>query len=430
MFSLTRRLVPRTLSFARANATLQPANSSAVPASSIPPSLLTAATDAPKSGEKDKRTPSAPKLATSSPATTNGRRRRKGGPRKPAVQKRPEVSVGKPKQWNKALAPGVLPAYDLALELILKDSSRLKGEAEAVRKEISNLEANSNGAEDDSGKLADLKKLLNTLEVQSEVNIPEVRWSVANAMVDMNKPSHRHLVEQKWRKDGDLDLLMERVHQMHVVPDVLPDLHPSLDLRITAPATKEQLLADPAKRHVEVEPGIFLTANRTVEPPKVYVNVFHPEERLYTLLMVDPDVPDPENESFQTYLHWLKPNVKLSALTRTRLLDLNTHTPYVPPHPQNGTPYHRYCMFLLPQSAELNIPVVTTEQRLGFNVRAFLQEHNIDPASGGGVHMWREIWDDHVSTIYRDILHAPEPRFGRPPRPEMRSELQGSKKYV
>lgn len=55
---------------------------------------------------------------------------------------------------------------------------------------------------------------------------------------------------------------MERVHQMHVVPDVLPDLHPSLDLRITAPATKEQLLADPAKRHVEVEPGIFLTANR------------------------------------------------------------------------------------------------------------------------------------------------------------------------
>lgn len=33
---------------------------------------------------------------------------------------------------------------------------------------------------------------------------------------------------------------------------------------------------------------ILLMKSQTVEPPKIYTTVFHPEERLYTLLMIDP----------------------------------------------------------------------------------------------------------------------------------------------
>jgi hypothetical protein len=33
---------------------------------------------------------------------------------------------------------------------------------------------------------------------------------------------------------------------------------------------------------------ISLIICQTVEPPKIYTTVFHPEERLYTLLMIDP----------------------------------------------------------------------------------------------------------------------------------------------
>lgn len=36
------------------------------------------------------------------------------------------------------------------------------------------------------------------------------------------------------------------------------------------------------------------------------VTVFHPETRYYTLLLVDPDVPDPEHRGFTTYLHWMQ----------------------------------------------------------------------------------------------------------------------------
>ena len=55
---------------------------------------------------------------------------------------------------------------------------------------------------------------------------------------------------------------MERIYQMNVVPDMLPELHPSFDLRIRylAPAPKDNYLRTRVKRkHRQVEPGIFLT---------------------------------------------------------------------------------------------------------------------------------------------------------------------------
>ncbi len=81
----------------------------------------------------------------------------------------------------------------------------------------------------------------------------------------------------------------------------------------------------------------------------------------------------------------------------------------------------------------LDIPVVPMEQRRGFDVRAFAQRWNLDGAKGGGAHMFREVWDEEVSKIYKTILgqwqhlifavvllansfflDIPEPRFGRP----------------
>ncbi|KAJ6569513.1 phosphatidylethanolamine-binding protein [Mycena capillaripes] len=206
-------------------------------------------------------------------------------------------------------------------------------------------------------ELERLRSEQRALDVLSEVNLPEVRWSVANAMADMGIPSHRHLVEQRWRKDGDLDLLMERLHQMHVIPDALPVLHPSLDLHVTArlmPEHFESLMKrNRSQRRVntfkEVVPGNYLTPRQTRVPPKLYANVFHTDVRLYTMLLVDLDVPDEANQTYTTFLHWLKPNIPLSATHTGRIPLLNTHTRYIPPHPQRGTPYHRYALLLLPQ---------------------------------------------------------------------------------
>jgi large subunit ribosomal protein L35 len=189
-----------------------------------------------------------------------------------------------------------------------------------------------------------------------------------------------------------------------------------------------------------------------------------------------------------TYLHWMRyvirgfvftylkdpssrPNIPLSATHRDRIPDLNTHTTYTPPHPQRGTPYHRYVSLCLPQppasgaldytlntaarsspdqvtSAYLDIPVVSNAERKGFDVHAFMQKWGLDGSKGGGAHMFREIWDEDVSRIYKNVLGESltvftwgaegvhlsigeeEPHYGRPRKPDPYAKLKHSKRYV
>ncbi|KAG6809515.1 hypothetical protein H0H92_015961 [Tricholoma furcatifolium] len=436
MLALRRLRVPHSALLRRANATLQ---TTTTPDSAPPP--VAAATTQPS---KPKPAPApAPVPAEAEKNTTQGRRRR----RTPIPPKRPEISLAKPREWNRPVAPNVIPAYDLALDLITKDSYRLTQEAKAVRKEVLALDAQVRelgwGTEEAQAleeELEQKRKKLRILEVQSQINVPEVRWKVANAMADMTNPAHRHLVEQKWRNDGDLDLLMERLHQMNVIPDVLPDLRPTVDIHVVARTTiKERETTQ--KVHTTVEPGTFLLAGQA--------SATISRDNLARL-----DVPDEDTQSFRTYLHWLKPNIPLSATTQSRI-NLHGDTPYIPPHPQQGTPYHRYVLLLLPQphldhlnvdsrplnaearstpdvptSVNLDIPPVTAEERRNFDVRAFVEKWGLNKVPGGGAHMWREVWSQKVSDIYENILKEPEPRFGRPPKEDPYLEYKQRKRYV
>jgi len=84
--------------------------------------------------------------------------------------------------------------------------------------------------------------------------------------------------------------------------------------------------------------------------------------------------------------------------------NLNTHTAYIPPHPQRGTAYHRYTVLLLPQQSHISIPMVAKDKRTNFSVRAFTEQYGLDANAGGGAHMWREVWSEGVPVVYKDIL--------------------------
>ena len=65
---------------------------------------------------------------------------------------------------------------------------------------------------------------------------------------------------------------------------------------------------------------------------------------------------------------------------------------------------------MLPQASpteRLTIPKFKEEERLGFDFRAFAEQHGFDGARGGGAHMWREQWDETVSHIYEHTLSKP-----------------------
>ncbi|KAG6841548.1 hypothetical protein C0991_009913 [Blastosporella zonata] len=158
-----------------------------------------------------------------------------------------------------------------------------------------------------------------------------------------------------------------------------------------------------------LEPGSYLIPGQTVKPPHVYVNAFHTDTRLYTMILVDPDVPDEENQSFRTYLHWLKPNVPLSATTRA-YLNLDDHTPYIPPHPQQGTPYHRYVLLLLPQP-----PLSPTALTHPLTNEAFGARDPSTPTS---------------QVLDIPVVDEPEPRFGRPPKADRYLDYKLNKRYI
>lgn len=60
-----------------------------------------------------------------------------------------------------------------------------------------------------------------------------------------------------------------------------------------------------------------------------------------------------------------------------------------------------------PTSATISVPNISMEDRRGFNVRSFIKQHGLNPALGGGTHMFREVWDDWVSkVIYPKVLRT------------------------
>ncbi|EGU11322.1 hypothetical protein RTG_02794 [Rhodotorula toruloides ATCC 204091] len=284
----------------------------------------------------------------------------------------PTRSASAAPAYRPPVEPGVLPAFDAAVDYIARDRQQKLERLEQLRKDAGATETQ-----------------LEKLEVEAWSNDPETRWRAKNGFADFSKPVYRHLVERAWRNEGDLAILMQRVTQMNVIPDVVGDIYPEIDLRIQVAGET-------------IEPGVFTLPAQTREGIEVSAQVFHAEEKLYTLLLVDPDVPDELNATFTTYAHWLIPNIPLSATTSPTLSSLPPSTlPYLPPHPQNGTPYHRYTLLLLSQPSALSLP--SEIKRRGFDVRAFVNQHGLEPK---GVSFFRQLWDRDVSAIYKEVLRA------------------------
>ncbi|KAG8992288.1 hypothetical protein FRB90_001047 [Tulasnella sp. 427] len=176
-------------------------------------------------------------------------------------------------EWSRPIARGLNKAYDDALALIQKDSAKKTEELHKRRKALQ--------GETDVAKAKRLEKL----EIESQINLPEVHWNIKHGKADMSKPIYRHLLEKSWRKEGRLDQLMERIYQMYVLPDVLPAMHPTVDLHVIFDRKywKNHLTGS-----VDVEPGVFMPPRMTIHAPRVQATVFHPEERLYTVLIIDP----------------------------------------------------------------------------------------------------------------------------------------------
>lgn len=212
---------------------------------------------------------------------------------------------------------------------------------------------------------------------------------------------------------------------MKVVPDALPSLTPTADVRVSF--GQGGGISDRGGEGGDVLIGCFVGADMSIELPSISITPFHSDERLYTVALVDVDAPYEQEDRLGSFAHWLVHNIPLS-LTKT-VVDIKPEhvaLPYIPPHPQHGTDYHRYCLVVLEQeNGALSLPDdasnadvdATQAQRQHFSVHDMIRQHDLRAA---GVHFWRAKWSKEtsgaISSVYKDVLKQEEPHFGVPPR--------------
>lgn len=222
----------------------------------------------------------------------------------------------------------------------------------------------------------------------------------------MDKPIYRYLADQKWRS-YNRKLLIQRIETMSIVPDVYAHLDPTVEVRL-------------AFRQRDVFPGEFAPSVLSEVPPALKIQVFNKGPRYYTIMVVDPDVPDFENDTFGSRCHFLasnvivepnKPHVALAHMAKEHIIH-----DWVPPTAQKGSPYHRLCVFVLEQPGRLDPsqvaagtkgePIMGKEmdvaamreeiRREGMTFRWFRAKYGMHPV---GFHLFRTIWDDWMAGV-------------------------------
>ncbi|GMK56831.1 hypothetical protein CspeluHIS016_0306710 [Cutaneotrichosporon spelunceum] len=308
--------------------------------------------------------------------------------------------------FEPALPRGQEPAYDLALEYIAADAARVRAELE---------KAQAQAGESPSAELAERIRML---EVNAEINDPATRrlFTSTDGVGSMDRAVMRELAERAWRRNGGLDLLMQRLFQLGVVPDLLPDILPTADMTVSAGGGEA------------VEAGKILPPSSLKEAPRVHVQLFeHPStpsatrpnpEAKYTLLIVDPDSPDHENQTFAQRVHYAKTDISLSVLSGATDLMTAPGTEllaYEAPAPPKGTGKHRYVFLVIKQGDALQ-PVT----RDNFALRQYLEEHKLSDKDVVAASLVRAQWSEdeaeYIADAYQQARGEPVPEYGLPPK--------------
>lgn len=204
----------------------------------------------------------------------------------------------------------------------------------------------------------------------------------------MNRPIYRFLANKEWRSQRRL-LLLQRITQMHITPDILPHLDPVAEVKL-------------AFGRRSVQPGGFVDSRVSEIPARLRVQVFDRGERLISVVVVDPDIPNEAKDSFDYRCHFLALNIPISpANTSVPLSRLGPHTvlSWLPPTAQKGAPYHRLAVFVMQHNHNQTLDLDAIRQktrREGFNLRAFTHRHALTPV---GAHLFRTQWDDGMAGV-------------------------------
>ncbi|KAJ2725262.1 mitochondrial 54S ribosomal protein YmL35 [Coemansia sp. Benny D115] len=298
-------------------------------------------------------------------------------------------------------ATGVNPAYDEALKVIEAYKQKKAGEAAAALEQLNKARASG----ENETRISELKKQWFDLAVESEIKDSEVIWNARQGNYDLSRPVYQYLKQKAW-KARPLEVLMQRVLQMFVLPDLL-------DPREVG--TPEVQLNIGVGSHGIIEPGVVVDPQQAREPLEVELVTFHEEQRLYTLVMVDLDEPFEAQQTFREQFHWVVTNLPFSMTQPKADIQQGTSLlSYIPPHPAKGSPMHRYALVAFEQPEGGLARLDGIEVSRDMVLRDFVAEHNLRTV---GISFFRAEWNESVDSVYRDVLGLQPPSYGPMPSP-------------
>lgn len=146
---------------------------------------------------------------------------------------------------------------------------------------------------------------------------------------------------------------------------IIPDLIDGLST--TAQAELTVSFAD-----TPIEDGVFLTPEEAATAPNVSIEAVSGSAAYYTLLVLDPDAPDPANPTRRSILHWLVTNIPASS---GDISEGTVVSEWRGPNPPSGT--HRYVFLLYEQPTEELLQVPAPESIANFSARDFSAEYEL-----------------------------------------------------
>ncbi|KAF9894484.1 hypothetical protein FE257_006367 [Aspergillus nanangensis] len=289
--------------------------------------------------------------------------------------------------------------FQEARKVLLGDREEKLKQISTMSEKISRLEAvpteEAGGEQAKKSKLRAMELHLDHLKILADSNDPLVKKKFEDGQGDMSKPIYRFLADRKWR-EYRRKILVQRITQMNVVPDVLPHCEPVVDTKLYFGRNAIQL-------------GEFVNASASAMVPKLDIQLFDRDEKLVTIAVVDPDVPNVEKDGFDYKMHYLAVNVPISATsTKVDLSKLSTESqeilPWLPPVAQKGSPYHRLSLFILEQkdSKPLDFAAVKAKETDRDNtlLRTLQARYHLKPI---GAHLFRTKWDETTEEVMRQI---------------------------
>ena len=217
----------------------------------------------------------------------------------------------------------------------------------------------------------------------------------------MTKPIYRYLAERKWRA-MDYKIITQRIDQFNIVPDLLPKFDPVIDVQLSY------------RGFGKVPPGTILDSLVTETEPTMSVQAFNSGERLYTIAVVDSDVPNIEIDGFTKRLHYLATNIPFDPSQNGVPFSLGKigdaeegrpgtiAVPWLPASSQKGAPYHRLSLFVMEQPAGTTLDAVKLteawggEKRDKFSVKALRDKFGTQAV---GFNIFRTVWDENTAAV-------------------------------